>query len=154
ASVEDVPYSLGPVEDWGLIPEASSLRQSGHYVLVLRNEREQRPLGIVALRPRLAQSVSDLVQACRRYGVELVVISDGDQIAARMVARRAQIQLLDGDHAVEIILARQNKGARVAFVSDNASAAAAFEACDLAISVSHDRGYSPARADLLAPDLT
>src|SRR5262249_12992889 len=50
---------------------------------------------------------------------------------------------------------RQQRGKVVAVVSDGAQAAAAFAACDLAIGLS--RGHSgvfPARADLLAPDLT
>src|SRR5437588_7755538 len=49
--------------------------------------------------------------------------------------------------------AKQQQGAIVAFVSDNAGAAAGFDACDLAIGVIEEHNHLPARADLLAPDL-
>ncbi len=154
AYADGVRYALGPVEDWDSIPEAARLRERGYYVLVLRSEREQRPLGLVTLRPRLAPGVSDLVQTCRRYGVEIGVLTSGNQIAIQALARRAEVQLLDYDDAVEIIRTRQKEGAVVAFVSDNAGASSAFAACDLAIGVSDSHSRLPARADLLAPDLT
>ena len=152
-SGEGVRYSLGPVEDWSAIPEAALMRLRGNYVLVLRSDGEEQPLGVFALRPKLASGVSDLVEACRRYGVELGVISRGDQIAVRAFAQRANVSLLESDDAVEAIRAKQKEGALVAFVSDYAGAAAGFAACDLAIGVTDSHGRLPARADLLAPDL-
>jgi cation-transporting P-type ATPase I len=154
ASVDGVQYSLGPVEDWSAIPEAARLRQRGNYVLVLRSDREEQPLGVFALRPQLASGVSDLVEACQRYGVELRVISSGDQIAVQAVARRAHVSLLESNDAVEAIRAKQKEGALVAFVSDNAGAAPGFAACDLAIGVTDGSSRLPVQADLLAPDLT
>ncbi len=154
ANIEGVRYSLGPIADWTSIPEAAPLRQRGNYVLVLRSAREELPFGIFALRPELAPGVADLVQACQRYGVELGLITSGDQIAMQALAHRANIALLESDDAVGAIRAKQQEGAVVAFVSDNAGAAAGFSACDLAIGVTDDRSYFPAHADLLAPDLT
>jgi cation-transporting P-type ATPase I len=152
AYAEGIQYTLGPVEDWSTSPEAARLRQSGNYVLVLRSQHEQRPLGVFALRPRLVRGIAELVQTCQRYGVELGVLAGGDQIAVQALAQRAGVALLDSDDAVGAIRARQGKGAHVAFVSDQAGAAAAFDACDLAIGLSDDRSRLPARADLLAPD--
>ncbi|QBD83077.1 hypothetical protein EPA93_46790 [Ktedonosporobacter rubrisoli] len=43
AVLEGTHFVLGPVEDWASLPEAASLRQSGHYVLVLKQEQEERP---------------------------------------------------------------------------------------------------------------
>ena len=154
AYAEGVRYTLGPVEDWSSLPEAARLRQRGNYVLVLRSEREEKPLGILALRPQLATGIQELVQTCQRHGVELGVLSSGDQIALQAFARRAQVALVESDDAVEAICAKQKEGALVAFVSDNAGAAAGFDACDLAIGITDDRFRLPARADLLAPDLT
>ncbi len=154
ASADGVQYSLGPVEDWSAIPEAARLRQRGDYVLVLRSDREEQPLGVFALRPKLASGVSDLVEACQRYGVELGVISSGDQIAVQAVAQRAHVLLLESNDPVEAIRAKQKEGALVAFVSDNAGAAPGFTACDLAIGVTDGSSRLPVRADLLAPDLT
>jgi hypothetical protein len=54
---------------------------------------------------------------------------------------------------VSAIQAKQQQGAIVVFVSDNAGAAAGFDACDLAIGVIEEHNHLPARADLLAPDL-
>ncbi|GAC1345795.1 MAG: hypothetical protein NVSMB27_08380 [Ktedonobacteraceae bacterium] len=154
AYAEGVRYVLGPVDDWKSMPEATRLRQRGNYVLVLRCEREQQPLGIFALRPQLTAGTQELMQTCRQYGVELVVLSNGDQLAVQALAHRANIALLESDDAVGAIRAKQEEGAFVAFVSDNAGAAAGFAACDLAIGVTDDRCRLSARADLLAPDLT
>ncbi len=153
AYVDGVCYVLGPVEDWAAVPGAAYQRQQGNYVLVLRREREQRPIGIFALRPRLADGLESLVQMCRRCGVKLALLINGDQIAAQALAHRANIALLDSSNAVDVIQARQQEGAFVAFVSDHSGAAAAFTACDLAIGMTDDRSHLAARADVLAPDL-
>ena len=154
ATVKGVWYTLGPIADWSLVPAVSSLRQRGNYVLALHREGEQRPLGVLALHPRLALGVSELVQSCQRYDVQLAMLTAGDQIVAQGIARRAGVALTDGDNALEVIQARQAEGTYVAFVSDNAGAAAAFEASDLAIGLIDDHSHVCARADLLAPDLT
>jgi len=85
--------------------------------------------------------------------VRLGLISKGDQMTIQALAYRAHIPLLECDNAVEAIRMQQQTGARVAIVSDNASAAEAFEACDLAIGLTDDRSRLPVRADLLAPDI-
>ena len=154
ATSEGVPYTLGPVEDWSSLPQAARYHQRGNYVLVLRSERKRRPLGILAVRPQLAVGIQELVQTCQHYGVELAVISNGHQLAVEALAHRARMALLEKDDAVEAIRALQQNGAYVVFVSDNARAAAGFAACDLAIGLTDDRSHLPARADLLAPDLT
>jgi hypothetical protein len=71
----------------------------------------------------------------------------------RALAQRANIAVLESQDAVTAIQASQQQGALVAFVSDNAGAAAGFDACDLAIGVIEEHNHLPARADLLAPDL-
>ncbi len=154
AAVAGICYALGPIEDWSLVPEASSLRQRGNYVLALWREGEQRPLGVFVLRPRLAPGVPELVGTCQRYGVRLAMLTAGDQLVAQEIARRAGVALVDGDSALAVIQAQQTEETFVAFVSDHAGAAAAFEACDLAIGLTDDRSHLCARADLLAPDLT
>ena len=153
ASVDGVRYSLGPTQEWDRRPGPERLG-AGHYLLLLRREHDGQPLGVLALRPRLAAGVADLVQACRRYGVELGLLTGGAPAAAGAVAERADVSLLGSDDAVDVIRARQAAGAHVAYVSDNARAAAAFAACDLAIGITVGRDHFPARADLLAPDLT
>ncbi len=153
AQIAGVRYSLGPVEDWSALAEAALLRQHGNYVLVLRSEHEEKPLGLFALRPQLAPGVSELVHTCQRYGVELGVLASGDRIAVQALAHRANIPLVESNNAVDAIRAKQQEGGRVAFVSDNAGAAAGFDACDLAVGITDERSHLPARADLLAPDL-
>lgn len=154
AVADGVRYLLGPVEDWQQVPEASTLRQRGNEILALRREQSERPLALFALRPVLAPGVQTLVAVCRRSGVELALLSPGDELALRSLARRAHITLLEGSSALEVIAQRQRQGALVALVSDHAGAMAGFAACDLAIGLSDDRSHFPARADLLAPDLT
>ncbi|MFL5660244.1 MAG: HAD-IC family P-type ATPase, partial [Ktedonobacteraceae bacterium] len=154
ATIEGARYALGPIEDWSEIPTAAQLRQRGNYVLVLRREREEQPLGLVALRPQLATGVQEFVQTCQRYRIELAVLAPGDQIAVRALAQRAHIARAEDDDAVRIIRLKQQDGGFVAFVSDNVGASAGFAACDLAIGITDDRSHLPAPADLLAPDLT
>jgi hypothetical protein len=153
ARIDSVRYWLGPLEDWSSLPQAAHLRQGGHYVLLLRSERQEQPLGLFALRPQLAAGVSDLVKTCRSYGVELGVLASGDQLAVRVVAQRANLAVLESQDAVAAIQAKQQQGTIVAFVSDHAGAAAGFDTCDLAIGVIEEHTHLPARADLLAADL-
>lgn len=154
ACIEGTRYTLGAVQDWSEVPDATRLRQRGNAVLELRRDGATEPLGLFALRPQLAQGINELVEMCRRYNVDIGVLNYGDQIAVRALAHRADVSLLDYDNAVHAIRSKQAKGKFVAFVSDNAGAAAAFDACDLAIGLNDERSRFPARADLLAPDLT
>src|SRR5713226_1633625 len=99
------------------------------------------------------QGVSDLIELCQRYGVELGVLAGGNQIVTQALVHRAGLPLLADDDAVSVIRAKQKEGAIVAFVSDHAGASAGFKACDLAIGLSDGHSHLPARADLLSPDL-
>jgi cation transport ATPase len=154
ASIDGVPYTLGPPEDGPLISEAFQAQHQGGYFLVLSKESDQQPLALVALRPRLSSGVPDLVRTCQRLGVRLEMLPGGSPEAARAIARRAGVVLDDSPDAAAVIGARQQSGAFVAFVSDSAHAAPAFAACDLAIGLSWGRASRfPARADLLAGDL-
>ncbi|CAA9448562.1 MAG: hypothetical protein AVDCRST_MAG02-657 [uncultured Rubrobacteraceae bacterium] len=152
ARIAGAGYSLRPVGDRDPVPPAARLRNRGDHLLLLRDERGE-PLGIVALRPRLAPGVAEMARVCRLHGVEVGLLAAGDPVSSAAVARRAEVPLVADGDAVGSIRERQEGGARVAFVSDNAGAAAAFEACDLAIGLADGRAHLPARADLLAPDL-
>ncbi|MDQ3361034.1 MAG: HAD-IC family P-type ATPase [Actinomycetota bacterium] len=154
AYIEETRYSLGLVEEGDPVSAEARFQTRGGYLLVLRSD-DGGPEGLLALRPRLAAGVAELVGACRRHGVEIGVLSGGDPAAAQEVARRAEVELLarDGhEGSAETIRSRQQQGQVVAFASDNAHAASAFDACDLALGIT-EGGPLPARADLLAPDL-
>ena len=153
ALIGGVPYTLGPAQADDLLPATVRLRHQGDYMLVLRSARAMGPLGLIALRPRLAPGVAELVQTCRAHGVELEVLAVGNPMTAQSISHRTQIPLASYDDTVEAIRARQRDGALVAFLSDNARGAAAFAACDLGIALTAGRNHFPARADLLAPDL-
>ena len=154
ATVEGRRWTLGPVDS----PEPGSalarLTERGDFLLALGHDGQENPLAVLALRPRLVPGVAGLVQTCRRYGVQIILRADEDSPTAQAVARRVGMTLtVAGDMAA--IRQRQVSGARVAFVSDSADAAEAFAACDLGVGLSSGRsGRFPARADLLAPDLT
>ncbi|MBV9470702.1 MAG: hypothetical protein JOZ57_15795, partial [Abitibacteriaceae bacterium] len=157
ASVKDVTYTLGDncalFADDERIAKAMRRHQSD-YLLVLVNQRDNQPLALFVLRPRLAAGLTNLVQVCRRYGVEVVLVAREESLTAQALARRAKVALCCTHDAVHLIQRHQAQGAVVAMVSDHAHAAAAFAACDLAIGVSSGRsGRFPARVDLLAPDL-
>jgi magnesium-transporting ATPase (P-type) len=153
ATVDGVRYTLGPPEDPPDLLEMYQERHRGGYLLELRPEEEDRSLGFVALRPRLSEGVWPLVRACERLGVRLELLPGGAPVAAEVVGARAGVEVAPAAAEVAVIRERQNAGAIVAFVSDSAEAAAAFEACDLAVALADGRGEFPARADLLAPDL-
>jgi cation-transporting ATPase I len=150
ARIDGGVYTLSPVQDWSQTPQAAPVRQRGDFALELRREDQPRPLAIVALRPRLVAGVRELVEVCQRARVDLAMLPGSDDLMAQGVARRAGIAVLSHDDAIQAIRSRQAQGDFVAFVSDGAHAAAAFNACDLAIGLTD--GHSPlaARADLVA----
>lgn len=153
ATIGGVTYSLGQARDDEPLPATVRLRHRSDYLLTLRSERDVQPLGVIALRPRLAPGVAELVQTCQRHGVEMELLSVGNPITAQAIAYRAQIPLATYDDTVEAIRSRQANGALVAILSDNAHAGDAFAASDLGIALNDGRSRFPARADLLAPDL-
>jgi calcium-translocating P-type ATPase len=144
---------LGPPEDDLNLSDEFLQEHQGGFLLELRILDEDRPLGYLALRPRLLPAAADLVALCGRLHVKLELLPAGSPLAAAAVARRAGLAVASVAEPVAAIHARQKTGARVAFVSDHAEAAPAFAACDLAVGFSHGRGEFPARADVLAPDL-
>ncbi len=153
AVAEGIRYSLEPFEDWEALPASSRLRYRGDSILLLRREREEQPLALFALRPRLAEGVTELVRTCQQRRVELGLIARGNPLTAQSVGRRAGVPLVSYADVVEAIRARQAEGALVGYVADGEHAAEAFAACDLAIGLTDGRSHFPARVDLLAPDL-
>jgi cation-transporting ATPase I len=153
ASIGGVTYTLGPVGAEEALPAAQRLRYRGDYLLLLRSKREPQPLAVFILRPRLARGVVDLVQTCRQHGVEVAILTAGNPMTAQAIARRTEMPLASSGSVLAEIRTRQARGAFVAFASDSASAAEAFDACDLGIALTDGRSHFPARADLLAPDL-
>jgi calcium-translocating P-type ATPase len=153
ARIDGIEYTLGPVEDGENLAGIARLRRRGDAVLVLRDGARGDAIGIFALRPRLAQGITGLVEECRRRNVKLGVLTGGNPLVAQGVARRAGVPLLAERDGVEAIRVGQQAGKVVAFLADSAEAAPAFAACDLAIGLMDDRSRLPARADLIAPDL-
>ena len=151
--VDGVRYSLGPVQDWSETPQAAPIRQRGDYALELRRSGDAQPVALIALRPRVAAGVNELVETCQRARVELILLPGDDDLVARNVGRRAGIATLDHDDALRAIRSRQARGDYVAFVSDGAHAAAAFDACDLAIGLTGANTPLPARADIVGYDV-
>ncbi|MDQ3029389.1 MAG: HAD-IC family P-type ATPase [Actinomycetota bacterium] len=154
ALLEGVRYSLGPIDESDSVPGATSLSDQADYALLLCGERDERPIGMLTLRPRLNPGVTDLTDVCRHHGVEIAVLTAHDTILAHAVARRAGVPLVIGEDAPVFIRMRQAEGSLVAFASHRGDAGAAFAACDLAIGVVARGGSMTARADLVAPDLS
>ena len=155
AIIDGVRYSLGSVPHETILPASVRLQRRGNHLLLLRDTQAERPLGVLILRPRLAPGVAELVATCRRHGTEIALLDGRNHLVAEGIARRADVSLLDSDDATAVIRVHQATGGFVAFASDTAHAAEPFAAADLAIGVSSGRSSRfPARADLLAPDLT
>lgn len=166
AHFEDTWYSLRPVIEGDPEPAANLLGRGEYPLLVCEvpgggdatnaTGDEQRPLGAIILRPRLAPGAEGLVQTCQSHGVEVELLPAGELEPARTVARRAGVSLASlsaETDAAEAIRQKKQQGRTISFVSDGAHAAAAFEACDLGIGLAGNLDPFPARADLLAPDL-
>ena len=145
-------YAISPVVDWQHIPAAVRLQQGTHLLLELRGDRQGR-LAVFLLRPKLARGATDLAQTCARLGVKVGILADSESLVAREIAHRARMPVI-ARGAVDAIRVLQENGAYIAFASDSAHAGEAFAACDLAIGVIEPRSQLPARADVLAPDLT
>ena len=146
-------YALAPATPRQL--EASAADEPGAHWLALTEQGRTRPLALIALVPRLADGVGDLVDGCRRHGVKLLLRRHRGRDTAQTIAERARLGEVVAGKAANIVREHRQHGERVAFVSDSARAGEAFAACDLAIAVTSGRsGQFPARADLLAPDLT
>ena len=144
-------YALAPASRRLL--EQAAAEEPGTHWLALTEQGQARPLALIALVPRLAEGVGDLVDGCRRNGVRLTLRRDRDDDTAQAVATRARVSEVVAGEPAQVVRERQRRGERVAFVSDSSLAGEAFAACDLGIAVTSGRsGYFPARADLLAPD--
>ncbi|MDB5056795.1 MAG: family hydrolase, partial [Chloroflexi bacterium] len=154
ARIRGMPYSLGPTDPDDVVPLSLRVLGPGEILLVLRESTKERPLAVAVMRPHLAAGVTELVEACKRDGVDLAVLRAGDLAVAREISSRAEVHLLDDGPALNIIFRWQLDGAVVAFLSDSADAAPEFAACDQSIGLSSGRSSRfPARVDLLAPDL-
>jgi len=135
------------------IPGAGELLERGHRLLVLTREGEARPLGMVALRPRLAAGALRLLDGCAARGVEVELLAQSEPAVAQLVGDHAHAAVVQGD-SLDRVREHQRAGKLVAVLSDSPQAAPAFAAADLAIALSSGRsGGFAARADLLAPDL-
>ncbi|HEU4974864.1 MAG TPA: HAD-IC family P-type ATPase [Baekduia sp.] len=135
-------------------PAHAAMHERGEHGLVLRPE-EGDPLALVGLRPRPAPGLDALAGACRRRGTRLVMVEHGDRFAARAVARRAGAELVLEADVRDVVADLQREGSRVGLVADSADASEALAGADLGIGLSSGRsGHFPARADVLAPDLS
>jgi calcium-translocating P-type ATPase len=144
---------LVEAEMTGEILDAQPLRGVGHQLLVLRREGESRPLGMVALRPRLAEGALRLLEACRERGVAVEVLAANSAAVRHLVGDHAPVTVTEAP-AVEAVRERQRAGQLVAVLSDSPHAAPALAAADLGIALTSGlSGRFAARADLLAPDL-
>jgi calcium-translocating P-type ATPase len=135
------------------IPGAVELQDRGHHVLVLSREGEASPLGLVTLRPRLAQAALHLLDVCQQRGVAVELLAESEPAVADLLANRPLPTLIPSS-AVERVRECQRAGKLVAVLSDSPHAAPAFAAADVAIALTSGlSGRFAARADLLAPDL-
>ncbi len=154
ASIAGVRYTLGPLPERPAFPATARTDDQASHVLQLREQSAEQPLGYLRLRQRLAQGATELVETCHRHGVSVEVVVASDPAAARAVAGRVAIPVLPDADAPTAIRARQAQGQVVAFLSDHASAAEGFAAADLAIGIADPRAHLPARADLVAVNLS
>ncbi len=157
AVVDGRRYTLAPLSpDASAPPPVGTVRRRGEFPLLLTRDGDGGPerLGLLMLRPRVLPGADELVEACRCHGVTLRVIRGGVAEVDEAVARRTHTTLHDSADALAAVREAQGRGLTVAVVSDSPAAAPAFAAADLAIGRSSGHNVFPARADLLAPDLS
>jgi calcium-translocating P-type ATPase len=108
----------------------------------------------IAVRPRLAHGLAELISACRQNKVALKVVAAPGSHVAVDIAERAGLSITHKD-PLALIVELQSQGERVGCVSDGAHGAEPFAQCDLAIGITSGHGARfSARADILAYDLT
>ncbi len=141
-------------ERWWLAPRATRARaDESIHLLELRRPRDRIPVARIILRLRSADGLEQLLDACRRNGVSVQLVSELYPAAAEL-ADRYGVPVLAGD-PIRRIRGLQSKGAIVAVLSDSAHAAHVFAQGDLAIALTSGRSSRfAARADLLATDLS
>jgi cation-transporting ATPase I len=146
AVVEGERWTLGPAGD----RELPAQPEPDDVTLLL--SRGDEPVGLVALRPRLAPGLEELRDTAARYRVRIEAVG-AESPGVRRLAERAGVSIVAGK-AAERVRTLQKDGRLVAVLSDSAEAAPAFDACDLAVGLTSGRsGRFHARADVLAPDL-
>jgi len=131
-------------------------RAKGHQAFILSEELHgiSRRLAVFAVRPRISAAVSTLAETCQKNRINLVILAPESPEVASQIALRAGVKTVQ-EQPIALIRALQEKGERVAYVSDGALGAEPFEQCDLAIGMTTGRsGQFSARADVLAPDIT
>ncbi len=139
---------------WWLAPQATRAQADDSiHLLELRRPRDRIPVARIKLRLRSADGLEQLLDACRRNGVSVQLVSELYPAAAEL-ADRYGVPVFAGD-PVTRIRGLQSSGAIVAVLSDSARAAQAFAQGDLAIALTSGRSSRfAARADLLATDLS
>ena len=76
-------YTLQPVKDSIHFPQVARFRNRGEYVLQLSDTQNRQPLALIVLRPKLAAGVHELVQTCKRHGVQLGIVPGGNMVAPK-----------------------------------------------------------------------
>jgi calcium-translocating P-type ATPase len=153
ATIDGHRYLLREVTPTDRIPTPIRRRHKYHQLLALRVDRRRGILGVLAVRPRVAEAVASLRDACERSGIRLELLAGAGRGQAAELAARAGVRLAHEMDALRRIRAAQAQGDRVAFASDSSHHGLAFASCDLAVGVTRPRAHYAARADLLVPDL-
>ena len=116
---------------------AAALEAGGHTVLVVA--RQERPVGLIALRDTLRPEAKEAVARLRRQNLRLVMLTGDNERVAQAIAAEAGIDEVHAGLLPEDKLRRvrawQAQGLTVAFVGDGINDAPALAAADIGIAM-------------------
>jgi Cu+-exporting ATPase len=150
--MRDSGLDVGPLER-----EADRLRELGHstvYVAV-----DEVPIGVIGIADPLKADGWETVQALKRMGLEVVLLSGDHEASVRTVAGLVGIEMFHADvmpeGKAEVVRRLRDGGACVAMVGDGVNDAPALAAADVGIAMGSgtDVARHTAGVTLMGPDL-
>ena len=132
-----------------LLPEAQRLRALGQSAVFV--SIDAMPLGVLGLADRLREGSWEAVQALRRAGIRVVLLSGDHELTVQTIAEQLGIEEWHAgvmpDEKPAIVTRFRDEGRCVAMAGDGTSDSASLAAADVGIAI----GASAPAADVLLP---
>ncbi|WP_331712263.1 heavy metal translocating P-type ATPase [Acidihalobacter aeolianus] len=140
----------GSAIDAALGERAAALEAAGRSVVFVA--REQQLLGLIAISDPIKDESAAVVEALRRHGLRVAMVTGDAQRSAQAVAARLGIEevhaeVLPQDKAA-VVTALQQSGHRVAFVGDGINDAPALAQADVGIALASGTDIAMEAADV------
>jgi Cu+-exporting ATPase len=130
--LEDLGIDPGPLRD-----RAEALRGQGQTVMFVVVDRQ--PAGLVGVADPIKGTTAEAIQALRREGITVVMLTGDNRTTAEAVARSVGIDQVEADvlpdQKAAVVGRLQQRGERVAMAGDGINDAPALAAADVGIAM-------------------